>query len=164
MGYIGGESDGSEEQKTNDRAEPSTPFRIGPFAESVLGVIASIAALLLLPFIVSFPLIIAGICYWKWSAARRSISAAKQSADERRARLIAAHGVQVADAIIGGMVWTGQSSDQVRESVGQPCAIDSTTTERSRTEVWKYGHRGGSRYTGRITLVDGAVTKWTIKQ
>lgn len=163
MGFIGGESDGSEAERI-DRAEPNTPSQAGLFLKSMLGWVAAIAVLLFLPLFVSFPIIVAGICYWKWNGARQRDLAAKQSTYEREARLVAAYGRKVADAIIGGMIWTGQSADQVRESVGQPCAIDSTTTERSRTEVWKYGHRGGSRYTGRITLVDGAVTKWTIKQ
>lgn len=173
MEYYGGEFDVNGEIK-NGGAQYQTPNQIPKESASaliffrvfgVLGIIiVGIFAVVILPsWLVGAAIIGAVIAIPAWLVLRSSASL-KRAESGRYERLVSEYGETIAQRIVEGMVWIGQTEDQVRESAGQPIAIDTTTTEGRRTEVWKYGHAGGNRYAGRITLVNGAVTKWTIKQ
>ncbi|UYG01260.1 hypothetical protein [Halomonas sp. GD1P12] len=70
---------------------------------------------------------------------------------------------QLARKIYGGYFWQGQSESQLRDSLGQPEAIDTKVLKTKTKEVWKYYPIGRRSYGLRITLDDGKVVGWDKK-
>ena len=83
---------------------------------------------------------------------------------ERRAVLIVKYGSATdADRILRREVWVGMTSDQLIDSLGPPVEKDSEVKARKITEIWKYGQTGVNRFTNRVTVNNGLVSKWTQK-
>lgn len=94
------------------------------------------------------------------------IGSARKNAARRaawRARLVVTYGDQIADRIMRGMFWQGQTKDQLVESLGAPLDIDQKVLKTKTREVWKYNQRGKNRYGLKITMEDGVVTEWDQK-
>jgi hypothetical protein len=70
---------------------------------------------------------------------------------------------EVAQRVFSGFFWQGQTAEQLRDALGDPADIDSKLLKTKKKEVWKYGHRGGTRYDLRITLDDDRVVGWDQK-
>lgn len=67
------------------------------------------------------------------------------------------------EAILEGKVWESMTEEQLIDSIGKPEAIDNKQMKRKSRDVWKYQHRGGSRYGLRITVENGFVVGWDSK-
>ena len=53
--------------------------------------------------------------------------------------------------------WQGQTADQLRDSLGNPSAVDKNLLKTRKREVWKYQPTGVNRFRLRITLDDDVV-------
>lgn len=67
------------------------------------------------------------------------------------------------DDMLAKVIWAGQQSQQVRDSLGAPHSIEALARKTKSKEVWKYGHEGGNRYRLRITLDDAVVSSWKLR-
>lgn len=82
----------------------------------------------------------------------------------RRAALLARYGdAEIVERILRRMFWTGQTSDQLLESLGRPADIDQKVLKTKVKELWKYFPTGRNRFGSRITLDDHVVTGWDQK-
>ena len=81
----------------------------------------------------------------------------------REQRLRERYSGQELEDLIAKVIWEGESADQIRDSLGPPIAVESHTRKTKHKEVWKYGHEGGNRYRLRITLDDGQVVSWRLR-
>lgn len=71
---------------------------------------------------------------------------------------------EIAERIIAGQMWQGQSSEQLVDALGRPKSIEQKVFKARKREVWKYDHRGGNRYGLRVIMEDGVVVGWEAKQ
>lgn len=67
------------------------------------------------------------------------------------------------DDMLAKVIWSGQQSQQVRDSLGRPEAVETLARKTKTKEIWKYGHEGSNRYRLRITLDDGEVSTWKLR-
>ena len=104
-----------------------------------------------------------------WQVVQSNVKAAEEReiASRRQTRedhLRAKYGRgDVADKIVAGVIWVGESVEQLTDSLGRPEDIDEKVLKTKRKEVWKYGRRGANRYGLRINVEDGAVVGWDEK-
>lgn len=97
-----------------------------------------------------------------------SSSKARKQKDERarmRAESIRRKygNTEIAAKIINQTVWTGETAEQLRDSLGPPADIDQKVLKTKKKEVWKYQETGYNRYALRITLDNDAVVGWDEK-
>jgi len=59
--------------------------------------------------------------------------------------------------------WSGQTGEQLLDSLGAPAAIDNNLLKTRKREIWKYQPSGTNRYRLRITLDDDVVVGWNQK-
>lgn len=57
-------------------------------------------------------------------------------------------------------VWQGQTTDQLRDSRGEPASVDGGLLKTRKREVWKYHRSGKNRYRLRITLDNDVVSDY----
>lgn len=83
---------------------------------------------------------------------------------ERRAELLKKYGDEkIVQAIMNRSYWQGQTSEQLRDSLGHPADIDEKVLKTKKKEVWKYHPMGGNRFGLRITLEQNQVVGWDEK-
>ena len=83
---------------------------------------------------------------------------------QRRKHLIERYGdAEIAERIMKGVYWKGQTAEQLRDALGKPADIDQTVLKTKVKEVWKYQPTGKRRYAVKITLDDGVVVGWEDK-
>lgn len=70
---------------------------------------------------------------------------------------------EIVQRILRHNFWEGQSSEQLRDALGAPLAIDNALLKTRKREVWKYNQRGKNRFGLRITLDDDRVAYWDQK-
>lgn len=88
----------------------------------------------------------------------------KQAELRRRAALMGKYGdEEIVDRIMKRSVWTGQTTEQLNDSLGAPIDTDEKVFKTKRKEVWKYHQTGRNRFGLRITLEDGLVVGWDEK-
>lgn len=76
-------------------------------------------------------------------------------------RLLIKYGDEkVVKGIMDKQYWQGQTSEQVKDSLGNPDDIDTKIMKKKTTETWKYHEKGKGRYAFRITLENGLVVGW----
>lgn len=95
-----------------------------------------------------------------------AVSSAKatKAKEERRQRLLAKYGDnEVGKRIADGIIWTGETAEQLRDSLGNPADIDQKVLKTKKEEIWKYAHKGGNRYGMRITVENDCVVGWDEK-
>lgn len=118
-------------------------FLVSKFVESVGGVVATLTVLS----------IIAAIVWVKY--------------DQRQKRLAYLRGKysdeEVVQAIFNGHFWQGQTSEQLKDSLGPPVDVDHKLLKTKSKDIWKYHHRGANRYALRITIENGIVVGWDKK-
>lgn len=73
------------------------------------------------------------------------------------------HDEEIVQKINGGYFWEGQTEEQLRDSLGEPSAIDNKLLKTMTREVWKYHPSGVNRYRLRITVENGRVAGWDKK-
>lgn len=69
----------------------------------------------------------------------------------------------VVQNILQRRFWTGQTEEQLRDSLGAPAAVDNKLLKTMTREVWKYQPSGVNRYRLRITVENGRVAGWDQK-
>ncbi|WP_394752272.1 hypothetical protein [Crenothrix sp.] len=69
----------------------------------------------------------------------------------------------VVDAIVDRQFWTGQTSEQLIDSIGRPIVIDRKILKTRTKEIWKYYKIRKDQYALKITLEDGYVVGWDDK-
>lgn len=57
-------------------------------------------------------------------------------------------------------LWVGETSDELRDSLGHPCVIDREVLKTKIKEEWKYYPRGARSFGLCIYLNDGEVVGW----
>jgi len=65
--------------------------------------------------------------------------------------------------IMSKRVTQGMTSEMVLDSLGRPADVNQKVLKTKKKEVWKYGHKGGNRYSTRIILEDDEVVGWDQK-
>ncbi len=79
----------------------------------------------------------------------------------RRQHLIEKYGdAEIARRLMKGVLWQGETAEQVRESLGEPADIDQKVLKTKTKEVWKYRPTARNRFGLKITLDDGVVAGW----
>lgn len=64
-------------------------------------------------------------------------------AKARRKRLLLKYGdAEIVSRIIDRTIWTGETAEQLRDSLGRPPDIDQKVLKTKKKELWKYAHRG----------------------
>ena len=83
---------------------------------------------------------------------------------QRRKQLTARYGdSEIARRIMKREVWQGETQEQLLESLGQPADIDQKVLKTKSKEVWKYRPTGKNRFGLKVTLDDGVVVAWDMK-
>ncbi len=62
-----------------------------------------------------------------------------------------------------GVLWQGETAEQLRESLGNPADTDEKVLKTKTKEIWKYRPTARSRFGLKVTLDDGVVTGWEQK-
>jgi hypothetical protein len=70
---------------------------------------------------------------------------------------------EMTQKILDEILWVGETAEQVRDSLGEPDAVDERVLKTRRREVWKYDEITRGRYRRRITLDGGVVVSWTTR-
>ena len=84
--------------------------------------------------------------------------------NSRYARLMARHGDEkLVQAILTQTIWQGMTVEQLKDSWGEPVAIEQKVMKTKVREVFKYKPLGGNRFRDKVTLEDGIVTGWDQK-
>jgi hypothetical protein len=69
----------------------------------------------------------------------------------------------VVDKIMSDYIWQRQTSEQLRDSIGAPAAVDNQVLKTKTKEIWKYGHQGGNHFNLRVTVENNQVIGWNKK-
>ena len=67
---------------------------------------------------------------------------------------------RIVDRISNGVIWQGETAEQLIDSKGKPEEIDKKLQKSIKKEVWKYGRRGGNRYGLIVDLENDIVVNW----
>ena len=73
------------------------------------------------------------------------------------------HNEEIVQKIVGGFIWQGQSEEQLKDSMGDPVAIDRTALKTKTKETWKYHQQGVNRFGLRVKVENGYVVGWDKK-
>jgi hypothetical protein len=79
----------------------------------------------------------------------------------RRERLLAKYADDgIVAYLVSRMLWTGETTEQLVDSLGTPSDVDEKVVANRRRRIWKYGRLRGDRYRLRILLEDDVVVGW----
>ena len=79
----------------------------------------------------------------------------------RRRQLIERYGdPEIARRIMRGILWQGETAEQLRASLGTPADTDQKVLKTKTKEIWKYRPTSRNRFGLKVTLDDGVVTGW----
>lgn len=83
----------------------------------------------------------------------------------RYARLMAKYGgdEKLVQALLTQTIWQGMTAEQLRDSWGEPAAIEQKVMKTRVREVFKYRPLGRNRFRDKVTLEDGLITGWEQK-
>ncbi len=88
----------------------------------------------------------------------------KKRLAQRRAHLMSKYrDAAIAERIMAGSIWQGQTENQLSDSIGNPVDVDQRVMKNKTRETWKYQQQGKNRFGLRITLEDGVVVGWDQK-
>lgn len=73
------------------------------------------------------------------------------------------HNEEIVQKIVDGLVWQGQSEAQLKDSIGDPIAVDRAALKTKTKETWKYHQQGVNRFGLRVTVENGYVVGWEEK-
>jgi hypothetical protein len=104
------------------------------------------------------PLIIIGLIVALWLGVRAYLKR------NRRKALLAKYGdPEIVERILSRSVWTGQTQEQLRDSLGNPVDVDQKVFKSKIKETWKYNRRGRNRFGLRISVENNIVVGWDQK-
>lgn len=82
----------------------------------------------------------------------------------RRAELLGKYGDKdIVNQIMRRMIWQGQTSEQLMDSLGPPVERDEKLLRKCVRRTWKYHQTGQNRFKLRITLENDIVIGWDQK-
>jgi hypothetical protein len=89
----------------------------------------------------------------------------RKKVEEARQRAIyAKYGqTEMAERILNGTLWKGETAEQLLDSLGPAAATESKLLKTKRKEVRKYAPIGRRRYAIKITLENDVVVGWDVK-
>lgn len=70
---------------------------------------------------------------------------------------------EIAENIIKKVIWVGETSDQLLDSLGRPCDIDENVLKTKKKETWKYCRKSTNRFGLKIIVENGFVVGWDEK-
>lgn len=70
---------------------------------------------------------------------------------------------ETAEKIIGKVIWVGETSEQLSDSLGQPVDIDENVLKTKRKETWKYYQKSTNRFGLKVKVENGIVVGWDEK-
>lgn len=70
---------------------------------------------------------------------------------------------EIVSKILKREIWSGQTQEQLLESLGKPHQIDHKLLKKTKREIWKYYRQGKNRYGLRVTVDNGIVIGWDKK-
>jgi hypothetical protein len=80
---------------------------------------------------------------------------------QRRKHLVEKYGdAEIARRMMRGVIWQGETREQLLESLGKPVNIDERVLKTKSKEIWKYRKTARNRFGLKITLDDGVVVAW----
>jgi hypothetical protein len=80
---------------------------------------------------------------------------------QRRKHLVEKYGdPEIARRIMRGVIWQGETREQLIESLGKPPDIDEKVLKTKTKEIWKYRQTAKNRFGLKVTLDDGVVSAW----
>jgi hypothetical protein len=80
---------------------------------------------------------------------------------QRRKHLVEKYGSrEIARLMMRGVIWQGETREQLLESLGKPEDIDEKVLKTKTKEIWKYRRTARNRYGLKVTLDDGVVVAW----
>ena len=83
---------------------------------------------------------------------------------QRRKQLTEKYGdPEIARRIMKKVLWQGETQEQLLEALGTPEDIDQKILKTKSKEVWKYRPSGKNRFGLKVTLDDGIVVAWDMK-
>lgn len=82
---------------------------------------------------------------------------------ERIAMLHKKYSPETVQRILAGMIWQGQTEEELIDTLGRPSEIDRKVLKTMRREIWKYGRISARRFRLRVTIDNGLVVGWDRK-
>ena len=70
---------------------------------------------------------------------------------------------EIVSNILKQNIWIGETSSQLRDSLGKPVEISEWRNAKESGETWKYHQTGKNRYALKIHLVNNQVSGWDKK-
>jgi len=104
---------------------------LGQFGLAALGVVVLVLA----------------VCIWGYRQQRRHLT--ERYGDP-----------EIARRIMRGIIWQGETQEQLVDSLGQPKDIDRKILKTKAKEIWKYRPTARNRFGLKVTLDDGVVVGW----
>lgn len=84
--------------------------------------------------------------------------------NSRYAKLMAKYGDEtVVHALVTQTIWQGMTIDQLKDSWGEPVAVEQKVMKTKVREIYKYKPLGKNRFRDKVTLEDGIITGWDQK-
>ncbi|WP_261503670.1 hypothetical protein [Burkholderia multivorans] len=82
-----------------------------------------------------------------------------KSTKDRENKIRSKYSEEVAEKILAGKFWIGQSKNELRDSIGLPEKIETQQNSKNSKEIWKFFHKESNRIRLKITMTDGVVTQ-----
>jgi hypothetical protein len=93
------------------------------------------------------------------------LSRKKREQEERKTYLRSKYADEPLVAkLIAREFWKGQTTEQLKDSLGPPVAVDDKLLKTIKREIWKYNQHGKNRYRLRITVEEDLVVGWDNKK
>lgn len=70
---------------------------------------------------------------------------------------------EIVNNILKKIIWQGETTEQLLDSLGKPVDIDLKTLKTKKKETWKYNHKSGNRFRLRIFIENNVVVGWDKK-
>ena len=84
--------------------------------------------------------------------------------NSRYAKLMAKYGDEkLVHALVTQTFWQGMTIDQLKDSWGEPVAVEQKVMKTKVREIYKYKPLGKNRFRDKVTLEDGIITGWDQK-
>lgn len=92
-------------------------------------------------------LLVVALCIWGYRQRRRHLT--EKYGDP-----------EIASRIMRGVIWQGETEEQLLDSLGKPEDIDRKVLKTKTKEIWKYRPTARNRFGLKVTLDDGVVVGW----
>ena len=105
---------------------------------------------LILALLLGAVVLVALVCVWGYLQRRRQLT---EKYGDR----------EIARRMMKRVLWQGETQEQLLESLGTPADVDQMVLKTKSKEVWKYRPAGKNRFGLKVTLDNGVVVAWDMK-